>query len=311
MIIYFNFNMNRVEFIRQQNGDDGFAVDFLMEYALTKNFSAIIDSVLQNNEKIIETLKKEKNYVVLPDEVVGLGNMEVPANRWKAKEYFDTKFNLIYNKYKNLTVVSEVYSKNRNAQTFCFCMTKTEIIYQIINSFNKYSVKINGMTFYSKLLTDYALNAKKELLKQNFLIIQNDKILKFIAVTNGQVVGNRILLADIKRENFAKKYIQFAKSTKNNQNFDINDLDKEIEKVKLPKAEKIDFEDKIKFTIADIKNFYANSNLKIKFDKIVLLDATNKVNVMNNETIKIDCNTQEILKNYQKSYLFLQKKGIL
>ena len=60
MIINFNFDTSKVEFIWQQNNNKYFAVNFLMEHIASKNFSAIIEEVLASSPDIVEILKKEK-----------------------------------------------------------------------------------------------------------------------------------------------------------------------------------------------------------------------------------------------------------
>ena len=63
-----------------------------MDSAQKRNFEAIIDEVLYVKPELIEILQKEKNYIILPDEIVGYGNIEVPYSLFNSKNYFKTRF---------------------------------------------------------------------------------------------------------------------------------------------------------------------------------------------------------------------------
>ena len=204
MIINFNFDTSKVEFIWQQNNNKYFAVNFLMEHKYDKDFSAIIDEVLLEKPDILDALKKEKNYAVIPDEVMGFGFLEVPFSRWNSQKYFSTKFDLLYNKDKNLINYNELMRSNKSLSTYFFGSVKESIINQIISSFAKYQVKILGINFYGKLLIDYLTKSYPSLSKQNILIVGKEENVKIYAASMGKLVGYRKI--DISRNNhiFAK-----------------------------------------------------------------------------------------------------------
>ena len=59
MIINFNFNISKVEFIWQQNNNKYFAVNFLMDSASKRDFKAIINEVMSSNEELKQILQNQ------------------------------------------------------------------------------------------------------------------------------------------------------------------------------------------------------------------------------------------------------------
>ena len=162
MIIYFDFNTFQTRFIQQQNEQKSFAVDFLMGNAEKKDFSKIIEDFCKNNEEILNILKVEKNFVVLPDQIVGIDNLEVPTVQFSTKnKFFKTKFELLYNNKKNMIAYEKLYYKDKNKSIYHFAMTKFEIINQIIETFKKFNVLINGVSYFANVLSEYLFDKNK------------------------------------------------------------------------------------------------------------------------------------------------------
>lgn len=310
MIINFNFETSKVEFIWQQNNNKYFAVNFLMEYISSKNFSAIIEEVLSTNQEILDILKKEKNFVVIPDEVMGYGFLEVPFSRWNSKKYFMTKFDLLYNKSNNLINYNDLLVSNKSLSTYFFASTKQTIINDIISTFAKYQVRVMGISFYGKLLTDYLIKNYPSLSKNNVLLIEKEQNLKIFAISMGKFVGYRKINISKNNQNFAKKYVKYIKNNIKNNDFSKIDIDKQINQLPEEEELKFDFIQKSNFAINDFKLHFSNSNEKLEFNKIVLFNAMTDV-TLEDDIVNIEKDIVKILSSYKKSYLYPQKKGLL
>ena len=311
MIINFNFNLSKVEFIWQQNTSKYFAVNFLMENAKQKNFKAIIEEVLPSNNDIVEILKKDKNFVVLPDEIMGFGSLEVPTSRWNSNKYFSTRFDLIYNKNKNLQYYNSLFSSNKNTSQFLFASTKKQIIDDIISAFNQFQIKIVGISFYSKVLYDYILKVHGELSKQNLIVLEKEKDFKIYAFSAQNVLGFKKVDLSQNDQIFAKKFVKFAKNNLNKGNFYQNGTDEIISRTKVEREYPVEIMQKFQFAINVFKEYYKNSNLQIDFDKTVLLNTKNDEN-FSKDIIMLEFDRAKILSSYKKSMLYIAKKwGIL
>lgn len=310
MIINFNFDTSKVEFIWQQNNNKYFAVNFLMEHVASKNFSAIIEEVLANSPDIVEILKKEKNYVIIPDEVIGYGFLEIPSSRLNSYKYFSTKFDLLYNKDKNLINYNELMSSNKSLSTYFFASTKQSIISEIISTFAKYQIRIFGISFYGKVLTDYLMKTHPNLAKQNILIIEKEQSIKIYASAMGKLVGYKKVDLSKNNQDFAKKYVKFIKNNVKVNYFTKKDIDKQIYQTQPEEDVKFDFIQKIDFAITDFKTHFVNSTYNVEFNKLVLLNTIPDV-TLEDDKVNIEKDEVKILSSYKKSYIYPQKKGLL
>lgn len=310
MIINFNFDTSKVEFIWQQNNNKYFAVNFLMEHKLCKDFSAIIEEVLSNNPDILEILKKEKNYVIIPDEVMGYGFLEIPFSRWNSQKYFSTKFDLLYNKDKNLINYNELMRSNKSLSTYFFASTKQSSISEIISTFAKYQVKILGINFYGKVLIDYLIRTNPSLSKQNILVVEKEQNVKIYAVSLGRFIGYKKMNISKNNQSFSKKYVKFIKNNVKVNELSKKDIDKQLEQIEPDEELKFDFMQKIDFAISDLKSHFVNSSFDVEFNKIVLLNTISDV-TLEDDIVNIERDIVKILTSYRKSYLYPQKKGLL
>ena len=307
MIIYFNFDTNQLEFFTQQNSEKYFAVNFLCENAKLKRFDKIITDVLENNKQIVTLLKKEKTIVVLPDEVVGYGCLEVPNSRFKSKQFFNTKFNLIYNKNNDITVISKVFSLNKNSKKYCFCALKTNIITQIINTFEKFGLRVAGITYYAKVLCDRLLSYKKELIKDNFIILQHETKLKLFAVSYGQVLGRKIL--DLFDENtFAKKFVEYSTGKKSKSISE--NLENGIKKIKIKKSSVSD-ENKITFALEDFNSYFKNEPYNINLEKIITFNLPQNFSQYKYCVVIDELTKENIFSMVKNGYFYPIKRGLL
>lgn len=288
MIIYFNFNLSKVEFLQQQSMQY-FAVDFLVEQSLKKDFVSIIKEVCSNDNELLVRLKSEKNYVVLPDEVVGFGNLSVPASRWQARKFFLTKFNLIYNKFKNLYEVDDLFNTNKSAYTYIFCTLKKQIISDIINTFSEFGVRVGGATYYSKLVVE-CLMQDKQVTKSSCVVALNGE--KLIAVSNGLILGQRNLNY---KNDFAKKFVQYTK--RNIKRLTVNSYvaEDKVNKVRLPALTQEQNKQKMFFELDSFMKYYENM-LGVQFN--------NNIIEINNLDRKV------VLGRYKRNYFYDGKKNL-
>ena len=310
MIINFNFGLSKVEFIWQQNKNKYFAVNFLMEYSQTKNFEAIIDEVLSSNDEILNILKKEKNYVIVPDEVIGFGSLQVPASKRSGNKYFKIRFDLVYNKHNNLTYTNDLYSVENGISTYTFACAKKHVFEDIISAFGKFSVKIFGISYYSQVLSNYVLKYRADVSKHNFIIMEKETNLKIYGVAKGKVIGYKTVNLDKNYENYAKKYVKFTKNNLNGNGFSKIDVDKRIDRLKADASDLNDI-DKVQFAFLDFKNYFKTSSLKLGFQKIVLLNPSAEMD-LDNSIINLDYDRVKILTCFKSSDIYTPKKrGIL
>lgn len=311
MIINFNFNVSKVEFIWQQNKNQYFAVNFLMDSASKRDFKAIIEEVLSSNEEIIRILQKEKNYVVLPDDIAGYGNLDVPYSFWNSKNYFQTSFDTLYNKNNNLVYSNKLFNSNKNVSTYLFVSIRKQIIDDILNTFGKYSIRIMGMSTYSNVLYDYVIKNHGELSKHNILIFEKENNFNIYAVSHNFILGYKNVKLDANDQIFAKKYVKFAKNNLKQSGFYKNDMDDLIEKSKIEQEYPIDAMQKIRFTIDDFKNHFKTSKLNIIFDRTVLLNSKTDFE-SDNQIISLVFDKTKILASYKTSNIYLsRKRGLL
>jgi len=313
MIIYFDFSANKTRFIKQQNENKSFAVDFLIDKSQKRDFASIIEQICTQNDEILHNLKTEKNYVVIPDQVVGFDNLEVPTTQsfFSTKnKFFQTKFDLLYNQHNNMSVFENLYYKDKNKSIFTFAMTKTEIINQVINSFKKYNVLISGISYFSNVLGEYLTQKQKNFAKSNCLVVFNKKTVGLFAYSNGITLGTKLFENSKNKQILAKKYAKFAQNRHNltkylNDDFDLNvaktKLDKQVETFETPKFE---------WAVDEFKNNFEKSNLNIKFNKVIVLNNSKSEQVEKENYFEInDFSVEDILLAYKKSPLYTAKRG--
>lgn len=311
MIIYFDFKKLQTQFIKQQNESNSFAVDFLIDKAQKKDFVGIINDALTNNKELLNALKTEKNFVVLPDCVVGFDNLEVPTeNFWSKNKYFDTKFNLLYNAKNNLIVSKSVYSKDHNKTTYLFATTKKQIVEQIVDTFKRHDVVITGISYFSLVLNECLTLEKKQFSKTNLLVILNQGGVNLFGYSNGFTLGTKDLNILKNKENFAKKYAILAKNKQNSAVFLNENIENEIKNTKL---EKSDFDikfPKLQWAIEEFEKTFTESNLKLNFDKICVINSNDKfVDLDNPKIIAIEnFDLSSALKAYKSSPFYIQKR---
>lgn len=311
MIINFNFNVSKVEFIWQQNNNKYFAVNFLMKSASQRDFKAIINEVLSSNDKLKQVLQKEKNYVVLPDEIAGYGNLDVPYSFFNSKSYFKTSFDSLYNKNKNLIYANKLLYSNKNISRYVFVSVRKQIIDDIINSFSTYSIKVQGISTYSNVLYNYVTRNNGELAKHNILIFEKENNFNIYAASHGFILGYQNVKMESSRQDFAKKYVKFAKNNLKQSGFYKNEIDDLIAKSKIEQEYPIDAMQKIRFTIDDFKEHFKTSKLNIIFDRTILLNSKTD-NKVDNEIISLKFDKVEILTSYKSSNIYVNKRrGLL
>ena len=131
MIIYFNFHKSCIELVRQRNDKEHFAVNFLKKHISSRDFKSIILEAFSSSSDIKPLLMAEKNIVVLPDEIMGFGNLTVPASYFKREENFKIKFNMMYNRDGSLLYDKSIISAGQGVVTYAFCAVKQNVLNEI------------------------------------------------------------------------------------------------------------------------------------------------------------------------------------
>ncbi len=310
MIIYFDYNLSNVKLLQQQNEQKYFVVDFLNEYFKERDFEKIITNICGKSEEILEILKKEKNTVILPNELVAVNNIEVPNIKRKTKEHFETKFDLIYNKDKDLKKTEFLYSTNKNIATFVFATTKEKFIKQITSTFEMFGVKINNFSFFSAMVRDYVLQAQKSFAKENFVVALVGDNIDLVAVSKGEVVCQYTIYNNIEKQ--SRKYVAYIKSNYkkiSKEETTLEDLFKKSEK----KEKKVDFYERFQFFVDNFSKYLKNSGLNFEFEKIVFIDNTEKKLAdfdFKGEIFDLEkVDVVELMKTATSNYFVEQKKG--
>lgn len=228
MIIYFDFNLSKIKLLQQQNEKKYFVVDFLNEYSEKKDFESIINLICTQNDEIYKILKKEKNYVVLPNNLVAINNITVPYSRKIPNRYLETKFDLIYNKSKDLIMSEKLYLTDKTTSTYSVAITKQKYRDDIVSNFEKYGVKIVGVLFYSSLVKNYVLAKQKQLVKENFVVAYFGDESCLSAISKGDIVCTQIV--DGGKNGFAKKYVSFIKNNYTKLSEKEIDMDEKLSK---------------------------------------------------------------------------------
>ena len=310
MIIYFDFNLCQLKFIKQQNEDSSFAVDFLMEKADKKDFSGIIEDFCAENKEFLTNLQGEKNYVVLPDKVVGFDSLQVPTTKFGKNKYFENKFNLIYNRDGNYIAEKNVLTKNSKTTTFVFAILKKDIISQIVNTFKKYGVIVNGISYFSRVMVDYIVGENGHVAKQNVFVTIFDKTTKLIALSNGNIVASQQIF-DKEKTAFSKKYASFINNKQNGLKIFEEDIEREISRTKIEKEEKKDKLLKIKLISEQFKQNLEKSNLGLKFNKECIVNSRDKfIDLDEPNVIAIENYSQDkALSKYKSNSFYTAKRS--
>ena len=310
MIIYFDFNLCQIKFIKQQNEADSFAVNFLMEKAEKKDFKGIIEDFCKQNNKFLNKLKNENNFVVLPDQVVGFDSLQVPSTKFGKNKYFDNKFNLLYNQNNDLIVDSHIMTKEKNTTTFCFAMIKKDIILQVVETFKQYGIVIEGISYFSKVLSEYIFDNNKQLSKGNNIVVVYGKNILLLAISNSIIVGFQHIKQNNK-QSFANKYAFFLKNTENVKSFANKNFEKEIKSMKIEKKI-IDFDlPKNEIYIEQFEKYFKNSNINLKFDKLCIINSKDKLAGLNepNTVVIKNYSEEKALLKYKKSPFYFVKRS--
>ena len=306
MIIYFDLSASKIEIIEQRNNNNYFAVDFLMEYSQNRDFEKIIDALCQDSN-ILNSMRAEKNYVILPDCVVGFDSLEVPTSLFNSKKHFFTKYNLIYNSSKDLVQHSKVICSNKNTQTFAVCMAKKSLIERIIESFKKYSVMVSGVSYFSNVIGEWLKSKQKDLLKDDYILMRPQDKLSIYAISKETVVGTKDIEYSKSKQKIASQFVSFVNNGAKKPNLDaIEDTEKHNRdfKEKTP--------DEIKREIFQFKYYFENSNLNLKLEKFVVLNMSNskQIDFEDKSVTNIDTNMKEILMCYKGNAFYDLKKGL-
>lgn len=293
MIIYFNFYRSKIEFW-QQNTYRYFAVDFLYDSVFSNDFKTIIDDVFKEKKEIIEFLKKEKNFLVLPDEVVGFGNMEVPFSRWHSKQYFSTRFNLIYNKNKDMVCKEILLNSNNKHSNYLFYFTRKIILNNILKGFLSFGIKIEKVSFLSKVILDALLKKHREFQKENIVVVYNGfSNVKLLIASFGNLLG-----------------FDTFDSSKNHDVNNLNDtLGGIVKRNTIKEKNYADYTSKLIFNIENLVNYYKKEDLIIDIDKIIFINMENTL-FEDSANVYFQIDDVEIIKSFGGVQVWDVKKGL-
>ena len=308
MIIYFDFNLCQIKFIQQQNSYDSFAVDFLMEKATKKDFAGIIDDFCTANKELLPNLQLEKNYVVLPDKVVGFDSLQVPTVRFGKNKFFQDKFNLIYNRDGNYLAESNILTKNSKTTTFIFTIVKKDIISQIVDTFKKFGVTISGISYFSKVLTDYLFYKNSHVSKQNVFVTIYDKEIYMLALSNGNIIAAQ--QTEKKKNNLAKKYASFVKNKENSLKIYENNVEREIYRTKIDRDENAEKIEKTQIILDKFKENVEKNSL-IKFNKNCIVNSKDKFVGLDEPNIIVidEFSEEKALSKYKSNPFYIAKRS--
>ena len=311
MIICFDFNNKKILFIKQQNTKSHFAVDFLInENAI--QLDEVMEQVLANNQNILLLLKHDKdNAIVLPDSIVGYDMFTVPTVRFGKNQYFDTKFNTLYNKSDILNVCTQVLLKDKEQTVNNFYYVKKDIIEKLTLLFKKYGVSLNRISFYSQSVVDYVLNSSKQLSKCGFIVAQSTKdSINLIAVNNSIVIG----FGQINKNSDSSVTKKYANSLKLRRRIVKTEDAEEIKQLSKFKNETSD-KDMFLMYLQDFKDSFANQDININFDNICLIDFNDK-NYKIEKDLKFEkvlslknISEQELLSRSRTNIFAVKKRG--
>ncbi len=302
MVICFDFNKSKILFIKQQNTKLNFAVDFLMsekKYELNK----YLENEFLNNSSIVDILKKEKNFLVLPDEVVGYDMFSVPTVKFGKNQYFETKFNSLYNKSNTLNVYCQVLEKQKEQTSYNFYYLKKEVIESVITVFKRFNINLTGITFYSQCLIDFVFSSNKQITKGNSIVIFNSNNLKkYVAIHNGIILGFWQTNDKFDGVN-AKKYSNTLKLRRRTVKAEDAEEVAMLTKYKLELSQEEHFVNQLKDFECSFKSF--------KFETIYLLNFKDNIKqyLEYSKVYEINLVTEEQILSKCKTNVFVQKRG--
>ena len=306
MIICFDLSNNKILFIKQQNTKSSFAVDFLYKEN-SKSFSELLEKALLNDVNLLSSLKQEKNTIILPDKIIGFDMFNVPSVKFGKNNYFETRFNALYNKSNDLNVVSQILNRDKEQTLYNFYYVKKEIIDSLSSLFKRYNLKLNGISFYSQSVLDYVISTNKQLSKGNVIFAQNSSnFVNLYAVNNGVLLGYQQI--NLKSDSsITKKYANSLKLRRRN--------------VKLADAEEIEMLTKYKnettnqemlaMYIKDFTNNFGLENLNFNFNSICLINFLSdfKNNLPFEKVFEINGIDEELILSKSKTNVFVTKRG--
>ena len=270
MVIYFDLEATKLKFMQQQNNKKYFVVDFLYNKSEPLSFENILTFALDENKEIIDIMKHEKNYVVLPNNAVSIINIKVPFSKREAKPYYSTKFNLMFPNASELLRKDMLYYSTKDSSEYVWYITKKDYINQIKNTFQKYGVKISGITYASEMQYSYLLKTKN-LSKENALVLDIKKgAFSYFAVSKNMIVAHQQINFDDNL--FAAKYAYFIKTNYKNLHLKNNDIDKNIEQTRANLQKNNEKALKFEFIVKEIKKYFENCDLSLSFNKVVVFD---------------------------------------
>ena len=308
MIIHFDTDSSKVTLLQQQNDKKSFVVDFLYKRNMNENkfnFPSIIEKVCAEKE-IVKILKKEANTVVLPNDFVCIDTLTVPYEKRDTRRYMLSKFDLLYGGKDKFVLKDEMFSKNRNVATFLLYIAKSEIVSQIVKTFERFGVKIKNISFEASVLAESILPESKQFAKQNFLVVKIGKqIFEFVVLIKGRIFAHDKV--SFESNELSKKYAKYVKANykKLSDNTSVNE--KEIEKIRV-NLQKNDKTDLLPTFIEDLKEFYRKSDFSIEFDNVIILDENNLIKNVTFGT-KMDLDKNRTMYCTGKNYFIERKKG--
>lgn len=304
MVIYFDYNIKKLLFIKQQNKQQYFAVDFLFE----NDFNSIekqLEKVFKDNHSLLSSLKHGKNKLILPDQFIGFDILTVPSVKFGKNQYFYTKFNSLYNQKENLNVYPTALLKTKDQTVFNFCFIKKDIVENFILVFRKFGVNINFISYYSQALVDYLTIANKQIQKSLSVVVLNTKnSVKLVAVSSGNILGMEQF--EIKEDNSIAK--KFANSLRVKRKFETGKDQTSVVK------NNTDFNSMLNMYLVDFIKSFNQPEIVFNFENAYLIDIDDEEYF---KTVFKKCynveipSWEDVLVKSESNVLFVPKRSFL
>ena len=328
-------NNNLRNFIDTLNHDEDGVVDLKLGFQQNLN-SANFSELFSNGEinlpeELINLLKKEKQFLVLPNEIVAFDYALMPTlSFWKIKQALNLKLGIDYKNFEKYGKSYKLLKKTKSNSMFAVQLAKYKNSKQLIDYFSNKGLKIKGINFYSGALANFYASHTRGSKNASIIVKISRTNTTIMAILHGAVVCTETLncgekevyrnstykFDEYSRKSIAHKYVcysvsQMAEGNKENT-VSREQIEKAYSKTKTTQmagnfqSRSLNIIDLIHKKIDDMKMFLLQSEFNTSVENVF-------VDVKNDEVfakLKLDDATKvyypenEILKNQKTNKMF-------
>lgn len=168
----------------------------LQESNLDEFIQKFLGFELELPEELISQIKSEKQFLILPDEIVAFDTITVPSlSPWKVIQALNLKLSLNYKDIDSYSKKYKLISKVKPNSIYAIQVSKSQIAKSFSDYFSKLGIKLAGVSFYSSLLGSFYSTHIRGAKQGSIIVKVSEKQTTILAIIHGFVVMTETLHA--------------------------------------------------------------------------------------------------------------------